>query len=86
MLSGSRKSDVDAQTLVADGLVTISEATKLLSVSRSFLYLAMERGELAYCRFGRARRIPRRALLEFAAARLNGHFGPTETKGAGAGR
>lgn len=63
---------MDAQALVADGLLSVAEASALLSVSRSFLYAAMGRGELAYCRLGRTRRIPRRALIEFAASRLSG--------------
>jgi excisionase family DNA binding protein len=58
--------------LLADGLVSTAEAARSLSVSRSFLYVAMGRGELPYVKLGRARRIPRRALIEFVAARLRG--------------
>jgi len=48
--------------LVKDGAMTISEAMRFAGVGRSFLYEAMERGELAYVKIGKARRIPRRAL------------------------
>jgi len=58
--------------LVGEGLVTVAQACRFLAVSRSFLYGAMERGEIAYCRLGRARRIPVRALMEYAAKRLQG--------------
>jgi excisionase family DNA binding protein len=60
---------------VADGLLTIVDAARLLAVSRSYLYQVMDRGELPHVKLGRARRIPRRALLEFAASRLRGGWG-----------
>lgn len=58
--------------LIADGLLTVEQAGRLLSCSRSFLYTRMNAGELPFARLGRARRIPRRAVLDFAAARLTG--------------
>lgn len=63
---------MDAQQLVADGLLTVEQAGRLLSCSRSYLYARMDSGELPFVRLGRARRIPRRAVLEFAASRLTG--------------
>lgn len=39
-------------------LITVRAAAKILSLSRSTLYNLMDRGELAYVRIGRARRIP----------------------------
>ena len=70
--------EVDAQTVLGDGqLLTIEQTARLLSVSRSFLYAQMDAGELPFVRLGRARRLPRRAVLEFAARHLyglsNGH-------------
>jgi excisionase family DNA binding protein len=62
----------DKLTDMADGLVTVREASKLLGLSRSFLYVAMDRGELSYAKFGKARRIPRAAILRFAARHLSG--------------
>jgi excisionase family DNA binding protein len=56
--------------------VPVAEAARLLSVSRSFVYTAMERGHLLYVKLGRARRIPRRALTEYVAARLRGGTRP----------
>jgi len=60
------------EVLVGDGLLTVSEATAFLRLSRSTLYTLMDEGELAFVRIGRARRIPRRALIDLAAAHLNG--------------
>lgn len=58
--------------LVADGLVTVADACRLLAVSRSFLYAQMDAGALPFCRLGRSRRIPRRAVIEYAARCLQG--------------
>ena len=58
--------------LIADGLMTVPEAAKFLAVGRSSVYEAMDRGELAFVKLGRCRRIPRRAVLEFARVNLQG--------------
>ena len=60
------------EKLVADGLVSIDEAMTFLSVGRSTLYELMERGLLSYAKIGRCRRIPKKALIDFAAAHLRG--------------
>lgn len=60
-----------AEQLIVDGLVTVAEACKHLAVSRSFLYSEMDAGALPFCRLGRSRRIPRRALIQYAAVRLS---------------
>ncbi len=43
-------------------LLTVAEAANQLALSRSTLYNLMDRGELAYVRIGRTRRIPRDEL------------------------
>jgi excisionase family DNA binding protein len=58
--------------LVEDGLVAVIDASKFLAVSRATIYELMSRGELAYVKVGRCRRIPRRALFAFAAHNLKG--------------
>jgi excisionase family DNA binding protein len=58
--------------LFADGLTDVRGAAAFLCLSRSSLYSLMDAGALPYVKLGRARRIPRRALIEFAAARLRG--------------
>jgi excisionase family DNA binding protein len=63
---------VNAEFLLAEGLISVSEAAEFLGVSRSMVYVLMEDGQLPYVKIGRARRIPRRALLAFAAERLRG--------------
>lgn len=54
------------QNLAENRLVPIQEAAAFLGVSRAKLYQMMDRGELAYAKVGRCRRIPKKALLEYA--------------------
>ena len=58
--------------LVADGLMTVREAARFLSVSQSTLYSLMDSGRLAYVKIGRARRLPRRGVTQFAADNMVG--------------
>jgi excisionase family DNA binding protein len=62
----------DTTNILTDGLVTVAEAAKFLSIGRSKLYEIMDRGELRYVKLGTARRIPRRSLVELAEANLKG--------------
>jgi excisionase family DNA binding protein len=41
-----------------------------VGLSKSMVYLLMERGELAYVKLGKSRRIPAKALVELAARHL----------------
>ena len=45
------------------GAVSLAEASKFCGLSRSYLYLQMKSGRLAYLKLGTARRIPRSALV-----------------------
>lgn len=57
--------------LVKDGLVRVAEAALFLGVSRSAVYDLIYRGELPSAVVGRrGRKVPRRALEEYAAGRL----------------
>lgn len=58
------------EEVIADGLARVPEAARFLSLGRSKLYELMDAGELAYCKFGKARRIPWRALRTLAAESL----------------
>jgi len=58
--------------LVQDGFVSVAGSAKFLNLANSTVYKLMEDGSLVFCKFGRARRIPRAALLKFAASRLLG--------------
>ncbi|HXQ20086.1 MAG TPA: helix-turn-helix domain-containing protein [Candidatus Acidoferrales bacterium] len=58
--------------MVQDGLAGVREAAQFLGLSRSTIYALMESGELSYVKIGRARRIPRRALVELAAENVHG--------------
>jgi excisionase family DNA binding protein len=62
--------EIATEGLVEEGLLTIGEAQEFTRLSRSDLYARMERGELAYCKIGRRRLIPRRALIELAQKSL----------------
>jgi len=55
-----------------DGLMTVGEAADFLRVSRSSVYGLMEQGKLAFAKFGKSRRIPKKALLELAEKSLVG--------------
>ena len=48
-------------------LVSIEEAARRLQVSRSTLYLLVQRGELQSIKIGASRRVPVAALDEFVA-------------------
>jgi len=56
--------------VIEDGFVKVPEAARFLKLSRAKVYMLMDAGELAYAKFGRSRRIPRRALLEYATSCL----------------
>jgi excisionase family DNA binding protein len=58
------------EAIVADGLLSVEEAKAFLRVSRSTLYSLMDTNQIAYVKLGRSRRVPRRALIEFACGGL----------------
>ena len=60
------------ESLVADGLLSVEEAMAFLSVGRTTVYELMDKGFLPYAKIGRSRRVPRRAVVELAAANLHG--------------
>jgi excisionase family DNA binding protein len=61
-----------ADAVVEDGFASIEEAHKFLHISRASLYRLMESRQLVYAKFGRCRRIPWRALKDYAARCLVG--------------
>jgi len=62
----------DVLGLAAEGALPIPEAVRFSGCSRSVLYERMSAGELRFITVGRRRLIPRRALVEFLARRMNG--------------
>jgi excisionase family DNA binding protein len=58
--------------MVADGLMRVAEVAEFLSLSRAAVYQMMGRGELPFVKIGRSRRVPRRAVVEFAVSRTFG--------------
>jgi excisionase family DNA binding protein len=64
---GKRKQQTSpAVELAEDGFIPVIEAARFLGLSRAKVYQMMDSGELRYAKFGRSRRIPRRALMELA--------------------
>jgi excisionase family DNA binding protein len=63
---------VEQVPVTADGLASIREAEEFLSVGRSTLYKLMDSGELRFAKVGKCRRIPWRALREYAERCLVG--------------
>ena len=61
---------VSLEQLVEAGLDRIREAANFLGISISQAYALMASGDLPYVKFGKSRRIPRRALVEFAKKNL----------------
>jgi excisionase family DNA binding protein len=59
--ASAKKPDV-----TADGFADVHEAAAFLSMSRASIYKLMECGDLLYAKFGKSRRIPWRALREYA--------------------
>lgn len=62
--------------LLADGLMSVKEAAKWLGVHRATIWRMMDKGELPFIyapgRGALARRIPRKALVDWASVRLIG--------------
>jgi excisionase family DNA binding protein len=52
----------------------VPEAARFLSISRSKLYEMMDKGELAYVKLGRCRRIRRRELTDLVSRKLRGGY------------
>lgn len=69
-----------AESLVSDGLVSVRAACAFLNLSRTKLWAMMDAGQIPYVYadgFGNAsRRIPRKALVAWAASRLLGPLAP----------
>lgn len=53
-------------SLAEGGYMSVEAACELLDVSRSKLYGMMARGEITWAKFGTLRKLPRRAVLEWA--------------------
>jgi excisionase family DNA binding protein len=77
LLQGGAMSDAlltakvnDPEELVSHGLANIAEAARFLSLGRSKLYDLMDAGRLTYCKIGKARRIPWKAIRALASDSL----------------
>jgi excisionase family DNA binding protein len=52
--------DLSSETVIDDGFFSVREAAEFLHISRASIYSLMEQGLIAFCKFGKTRRIPRR--------------------------
>jgi excisionase family DNA binding protein len=62
----------DPVSLAGEGFVDVVEAGEFLGLSRAKLYQLMDAGELRFAKFGKSRRIPRLALIQYAERCLVG--------------
>lgn len=65
----------ERESLLNDGCLHIAEAARFSGLSKSSLYLAMERGDLLYVKVGRRRLIPRAGLIQWLAEHVGGDSG-----------
>jgi excisionase family DNA binding protein len=56
------------EKLLSEGVVTISEASRISGLGRTYLYTLMDRGELGYCKVGKRRLIPRAEITRLLAS------------------
>jgi excisionase family DNA binding protein len=56
--------------LVAEGFATVEEAADYLGQSRATVYKMTESGQLAYAKFSKSRRLPWKALRDYAARQM----------------
>jgi len=56
--------------MAEEGFLTISDAERFTGMKRSTLYNLMQDGTLPYAKVGKARRIPKKSLIEFMAGNL----------------
>jgi excisionase family DNA binding protein len=61
--------DMKAQ-LLSEGLDKVTEVAKFFRLSVAQIYVMMNRGDLPFIRVGKCRRIPHRAVVEFATRNL----------------
>lgn len=61
---------MQADQLVAGGMMTAKQAAAFLGISVAGVYKLMSLGQLRYAKIGRSRRIPRNALIALAASRM----------------
>jgi excisionase family DNA binding protein len=67
--------------LVLGGLDRVGEVAVFLKLSTSTIYGLMAAGSLPSVKIGKSRRIPHRAVVDFAASRLVSRIGdPTEDR------
>ncbi len=68
------------EEIFSDGLVTTSEVCTFLKIGKTKAYELIVSGDLPSTMIGSSRRVPKRALIDFAAARYVDH---AEVEGSG---
>lgn len=65
-----RETTTENEEFIDGGFLTVSQVAEYLSIGKSLVYALMERGELRYCKFGKARRIPKKEVVRYASKKL----------------
>jgi len=60
------------KSISESGYMSIDDVGEFLSVSRSTVYLLLNTGAIPSAKFGRNRRIPRQAVIDFTEQKMNG--------------
>lgn len=62
---------MSAMEMLSQGTLTVPDAERFSGMGRTWLYDAMGKGDLAFTRAGARRLIPKVALINLLASRLN---------------
>jgi excisionase family DNA binding protein len=63
-----KKTAAENHLRMEEGYATVPEVADFLGLSRAKIYGLMDAGELAFCKFGTARRLPWRSVKAYAEA------------------
>jgi excisionase family DNA binding protein len=78
MSQKAKEAEAGPPLMAAGGeFMTVPEACRVVRLSRAKVYQLMDAGELAFAKFGRARRIPRRSLEKYVERCMVGTGNPT---------
>ena len=65
--------DTNNPDLFSDGLERVADAARFLGVSKSFVYMLIRSGSLPSVKLGTSRRVPVRAVRDFARNNIVQH-------------
>jgi excisionase family DNA binding protein len=65
-MANQKKTAVENHLRQEEGYATVPEVADFLGLSRGKIYSLMDAGEIVFAKFGTARRVPWRAVKEYA--------------------